>query len=192
MKKVTKRQSSKARLEKFINERLASGMREIEQIVADSQAKVLTLMNKLTDEALKAVGGTIKSRRAIKVGKTEKISPIAKKTLNVDGKKPSGEKIFLAGLENMGRPAMTFEIGNRLRKVNPDAKKFARNKKDFMQMLYNSASSLSKAGLIVRKPVGKRTFEYSLKEWGNADKVAVKTTAKGKKTKPTKKVAVAA
>lgn len=190
--KVVKRVSSKARLERFINTRLTSAIKEINDLVSQTNERVLALLDKLADDALTAVGGTIKQRRAIKLAKVvgEKMGKVGEKnsqpvendahTSDRERKKMSGEKLFLNTLKEIGKPAMTFEIGDRLRKTNPEAKRFAKNKKDLMQMIYNSASSLAKAGVIERKAVGKRTFEYSLREWdGNK---ATKPTATTKKT----------
>lgn len=75
--------------------------------------------------------------------------------------KNSAYKMFLEALKQIGRPAMTREIASRFKLVHPTAP-IPKNKKLFMQQLYNSASYLSKEGLILRSPVGKRMFEYSL------------------------------
>jgi hypothetical protein len=80
--------------------------------------------------------------------------------------KINGDKFFLEALRQIGRPATTKEVAQRLRKIEPAVKKIARNREKYMQMLYTSASHLSKEGVVQRNPIGHRIFEYSLKDWG--------------------------
>lgn len=77
----------------------------------------------------------------------------------------NGIDVFLEALKKIGRPSTTNEIANRMRKFNPTFSNLANNKKQFMQLLYNNASQLSKNGTIIRTPISKRTFEYSLRDW---------------------------
>lgn len=82
--------------------------------------------------------------------------------ISVKPTKENRYEMFLETLKQIGRPAMTKEIAGRFKHIHPNTS-FSRNKKVFMQQLYNSASYLSKEGLINRTPVGKGSFEYSLK-----------------------------
>ncbi len=101
------------------------------------------------------VAGKIYSK--LKGKKVKAIEPAKEKA-----HKLSSYEVFIDTLKQMGRPAMTKEIAARIKFVHPEVK-FPKDKKVLMQQIYNSASYLSKEGLIVRTPVGKRLFEYSLK-----------------------------
>jgi len=85
----------------------------------------------------------------------------SKEALDKEFKKFKYE-LFLDGLKQIGRPAMTKEIAQRLIK-NPQFKSITRNKKRFMQFLYSSVSHFVKQGILKRKPVGEKSYEYSLK-----------------------------
>lgn len=98
-----------------------------------------------------------KSQYGEKLSTKQESSPQKEKT--------NGDKIFLDTLREIGRPSTTREIAQRLKKIDPAIKKVARNKEKFMQLLYTSASHLSKEGVINRNQIGHRLYEYSLKDW---------------------------
>lgn len=99
------------------------------------------------------------SPRKERVEKTKKVKE-AKEPIK---KKQTTYEMFLGALKQIGRPVMTQEVAARFKRIYPHAH-VPKSKKLFMQQLYSSASYLTKEGLIVRKPVGKRTYEYSLPE----------------------------
>lgn len=78
-------------------------------------------------------------------------------------KRESGNSMFIEGLKEIGRPAMTSEIISRFKKSHPELKFSKNKKKTFRQQFYNSASVLSKEGIISRNLVGKSSYEYSLR-----------------------------
>ncbi len=119
----------------------------VDGIVKIYEQSLVALLKELK---IGTIGGTYSKLKKVKAIK-EKAQP----------KKESGYKVFLDVLKHIGRPAMTREIASRLKIVHPEIKM---SKKLLMQQLYNSASFLSKEGKIDRNPVGKRMFEYSLKE----------------------------
>lgn len=121
--------------------------RLVDGIVKIYEQSLVALLKELK---IGSIGGTYSKPKKVKVIK-EKALP----------KKESGYQVFLDVLKHIGRPAMTREIASRLKIVHPEIKM---SKKLLMQQLYNSASFLSKEGKIDRNPVGKRMFEYSLKE----------------------------
>ncbi len=98
-------------------------------------------------------------------GTYSKLKKVSKPGEKEAPKKEAAYDVFIDVLKHIGRPAMTREIASRLKIVHPEIKM---PKKVLMQQLYNSASFLSKEGKINRHPVGKRMFEYSLKEAAGA------------------------
>lgn len=80
-------------------------------------------------------------------------------------KKENNGTILIDALKKIGRPATSAEIAKRMRKFNPTFNHLAKNKKQFMQLIYTNASQLSRDGIIVRRPISDRIFEYALKEW---------------------------
>ncbi len=110
------------------------------------------------DSLLKLVK-TIKENSVKTTEKTKKTEPAVKKQTTYE--------MFLGALKQIGRPVMTQEVAARFKRIYPHAH-VPKSKKLFMQQLYSSASYLTKEGLIVRKPVGKRTYEYSLPEQNTA------------------------
>lgn len=81
-----------------------------------------------------------------------------------ENKKPNNGQFLIEVLQQIGHPVTTSEIANRLRKINPHFKKLSKNKKSFMQLIYSNASLLSKEGLIERKPISGKSYEYFVKE----------------------------
>lgn len=100
-----------------------------------------------------------------KIGTSNKVSlhrTAKKATQHVEESKSTSKyQVFIDVLKSIGRPAMTREIASRVKKVHPEIKV---SKGKLIQQLYNSASYLAKEGVITRTPVGKRMYEYSLKE----------------------------
>jgi predicted ATP-binding protein involved in virulence len=107
------------------------------------------------------------------VGGVRKTSTTAGKIATKAGKKTHTEvikkdnngMILIEALRKIGRPSTTAEIAKRMKKFNPTFSNLAKNKKQFMQLIYTNASQLSRDGIIVRRPISDRIFEYSLKEW---------------------------
>lgn len=81
-----------------------------------------------------------------------------------ENKKETNGQFLIEVLQQIGHPVTTSEIGNRLRKINPHFKKMSKNKKAFMQLIYSNVSLLSKEGLIDRKPISGKSYEYFVKE----------------------------
>jgi len=79
-------------------------------------------------------------------------------------KKENNGQFLIEVLQQIGHPVTTSEIANRLRKINPHFKKLSKNKKSFMQLIYSNASLLSKEGLIERKAISGKSYEYFVKE----------------------------
>ena len=78
----------------------------------------------------------------------------------------NADNVFLETLKKIGSSSTTREVAIRLTRENPEMQKMWRKNKDqFMQFLYTSASNLAKEGKIKRVPAGKRRYSYSLKEW---------------------------
>lgn len=78
----------------------------------------------------------------------------------------NADVVFLDTLKKIGSSSTTREVAIRLTRENPEMQKMWRKNKDqFMQFLYTSASNLAKEGKIKRVPAGKRRYSYSLKEW---------------------------
>lgn len=78
----------------------------------------------------------------------------------------NADNVFMETLKKIGSSSTTREVAIRLTRENPEMKKmYKKNKDQFMQFLYTSASNLAKEGKIKRAPAGKRRFSYSLKEW---------------------------
>lgn len=120
-------------------EKLVNGMTK------SFQESLMELVNKISSTPNKKVKA--------KISKVTEPEPKQNKTI-------AGSTVFLDVLKFIGRPSTTKEIAGRLKMVHPEIKL---PKTALMQQLYNSASYLSKEGLIERHPVGKRQFEYSLK-----------------------------
>lgn len=77
------------------------------------------------------------------------------------------DNVFMETLKKIGRASTTREVAIRLTNDDKDMKKmYRKNKEQFMQFLYTSASNLAKEGKIKRAPAGKRRFMYSIKETG--------------------------
>lgn len=71
--------------------------------------------------------------------------------------------IFKLGLTEIGRPARVNEIVDRLAHMKTDIiLKYSKNRIKFRQSLYNVASTLSRDGVIDRKPVDNKSYEYGL------------------------------
>lgn len=83
----------------------------------------------------------------------------------VEKDKKTSKEYFIEVLTQIGHPVTTSEIATRLRKLNPQFKNLSKNKKSFMQLIYSNASSLSKEGIVDKKPISGKTFEYGLPAW---------------------------
>ena len=150
MKKIEKSELIKATLENLVNEMTAS-----------FETSLLGLLKKF--KVVGDVGAYTKLKSSqYKLDKSKSSKVKERPVPEVKQKKLPGHELFLDVLRNIGRPAMTREIAGRFKMVHPDVK-IPKDKKVFMQQLYNDASYLSKEGLIVRTPVGKRMYEYSIK-----------------------------
>lgn len=77
--------------------------------------------------------------------------------------KKTNTDYFLEVMTKIGHPVTASEIASRLRKTNPYFKKLSVNKKGFMQLVYSSISNLNKEGILERKPIGGKSYEYSVK-----------------------------
>lgn len=133
MKTATTKKTSQSTLDKLVNGITKSFQNSLRELV--SQMGPSTEFRKLKTAKIKAE----KSR----------------------GKSMRESEMFLETLKHIGRPAITREIAIRYKKLHPTA--VPKNKARFMQKLYNSASYLSKEGVIQRHAVGGRSYEYSLK-----------------------------
>lgn len=114
------------------------------------------LLNSIKTGGAEIVETATRTKRAYRRRKATSLEPGSKEA------KKSNNEFFLESLKQIGRPATTWEIANRLKKLNPYFKSLSRDKKRFMQVVYSSAYQLSKEGLLKRKPLGKKSFEYTV------------------------------
>lgn len=117
---------------------------------------------------LKQIAGQIGTR----IVKGRKNSIVENDTRNVIHKPQrevfNADNVFLETLKKIGSASTTREVAMRLTRDNKEMQKMYRKNKDqFMQFLYTSASNLAKEGKIKRAPAGKRRFAYSLKGWNS-------------------------
>lgn len=145
----------------------------IDELVSAVQTQERTITSLV--DAIKSGGSkfidTIKGNNG-KKPPIEKRTPVeqvtAKKSQKSQVEAPeekSNVEYVMEALESIGRPAMTKEIAYRLKNMNNRFKSLSRDKKHFMQIIYTSASNLVKEKKLSRKPVGKRSYEYSLPSW---------------------------
>jgi hypothetical protein len=90
---------------------------------------------------------------------------VSKTETEVAKDKKTSKEYFIEVLTQIGHPVTTSEIATRLRKLNPQFKNLSKNKKSFMQLIYSNASSLSKEGIVDKKPISGKSFEYGLPAW---------------------------
>lgn len=111
------------------------------------------------DSLMKAIKSVSGGKQVPRASNQPSKEPGAKKVT----KQQVGYEMFLEALRKIGRPAMTKEIAARFKIIHPKAS-LPKTKTSLMQQLYNSASYLSKEGIIERRPVGSRSYEYSIKK----------------------------
>lgn len=162
--KKAHRKQRTAKSVKATNPSLSSVVAEFKGAI-DAQTEMMKSM-------FNGLKGMISRQKPIRAnrGSVEKLS--TKRELTQQKEKLNGDKFFLEALRQIGRPATTKEVAQRLRKIEPAVKKIARNREKYMQLLYTSASHLSKEGVINRNQIGHRLFEYSLKDWGKKGAVS--------------------
>lgn len=119
--------------------------------------RLIRKISKSYEKSLFELVGAIKGTSSIVGNKKVKAEP--KDAHEPD--KMSRYQVFLDVLKHVGRPVTTREIANRVKSIHPEIKI---SKNMLIKQMYNSASYLSKEGIITRVPVGKRMFEYSLKD----------------------------
>jgi hypothetical protein len=141
----------------------ANNASTIDKLVSAVRAQERTI-NSLIDVIQSGGNKIVESVRKY----TKRTAPTPVTTASGSGENKSNVDYFIEALEQIGRPAMTQEIAARLKHMHPKFKSLSRDKKNFMQIVYSSASHLVKEKQISRKPVGKRSYEYSLKSWKNA------------------------
>jgi len=133
--------------------------------VAKSQEKVISSLLEVIKTGKNQPAVVAENKRVIRRNKSTETPATgrdSKESLDKEFKKYNYE-LFLEGLHKIGRPAMTKEIAERMRK-DPKFKRITRNKKRFMQFLYSSVSHFVKQGVLKRKPIGQKSYEYSLKK----------------------------
>lgn len=131
----------------------------------DKLVRVCKSQEKTITSLLENIRGNTSATHHVMVEKStpKTIHPKSAEALALDEKfKKYDYNIFLENLKQIGRPAMTKEIATRIRR-NPKYKSITRNKKRFMQFIYSGVSHFVKQGILNRKPIGKRSFEYSIK-----------------------------
>ncbi len=142
----------------------------IDELVSAVQTQERTITSLV--EAIKSGGNkfidTIKGNKGKKppIEKRTPVEQVSVKKSQVEvPEEKSNVEYVMEALESIGRPAMTKEIAYRLKNMNSRFKSLSRDKKHFMQIIYTSASNLVKEKKLSRKPVGKRSYEYSLPSW---------------------------
>lgn len=185
MKTESKKRPSRAILQRFVGISLRSKIDRMYVHLEKQHKSLLNLLDKISLEQYKIMSESGKYVKVRKkgveetpqkgVGNTRLRNRLNKDAKVLKLKYALGDRLFLDTLKNIGKPALTSEVADRLRKANPDViKKIATNKKKFMRAMYISAFNLSKHGQVKRTPVGKKSYEYSLNEW-NSNKTHQRT-----------------
>ncbi len=179
MKTKNKKSPSRGKLERFVGTSLRKKIDRMYLYIERQHKIILGLLDKISLEQYMVMNQNGKSYVALKrKGNTIDITKITKNKKSMNGhnkenpegvlklKSAYGNKIFIDALKDLGKPSLTNEIADKLKETNPKAiKKIENENNDVMRVLYNSAFHLSKEGMIKRKRVGKKLYEYSLKEW---------------------------
>jgi hypothetical protein len=106
---------------------------------------------------LKKVGSYYDNKMVEKSGKI---------TSSAKAKKKTHYDFLIKALKKIGSPCTTDQIASGLKKENPKFRAMATNNyKGFMQFIYSAVSHLSEKGILNKKSVNAKAYEYSLPEW---------------------------